>query len=276
VTSGRGSQGPVDEHFSEGASYWLDIYNARSLQGFVYRERTRIALAWVDALGLAAGARVLEVGCGAGFATVELARRGFAVESVDSSGDMVAAASRRVEEAGLLDGVTLSVADVHALPYESESFALVIGLGVLPWLHSPELAIRELARVLVPDAHAIVTADNRLRLNMLLEPAENPLVVPLKRVWRAARSAPRGVVSHLYTPSRVDSMLASAGLEPERRATIGFGPFTFVWRPVLGNRIGFRLHFWLERLANRRAPRLRRLGWHYVVSARRRGGRLPD
>jgi SAM-dependent methyltransferase len=170
--------------------------------------------------------------------------------------------------------VDVSIADVHALPHQAGRFALVIALGVFPWLHSPERAVQELARVLAPAGHAVVTADNRLRLNMLVEPAENPLLVPLKVAWRAARRAwgapPLGAVPRLYTPRRVDHMLRTAGLQPERRTTVGFGPFTFRWRPVLGDRAGLRLHFLLQRLAGRGLPRLRRVGWHYVVSARRR------
>jgi SAM-dependent methyltransferase len=264
----------IDARFGEAAGYWRDVYAHEGLQGLVYRERMKAALAWIDALRLAPGARVLEVGCGAGHTTVELARRGLTVTSSDSSEDMVSAASRQVAEAGLADAVTMDVADVHALPHPDDSFALVVALGVFPWLHSPELAVQELARVLAPDGHAVVTADNALRLNMLIEPAQNPLLVPLKLAWRAARRAlgspPDEMVPRLYTPSSVDRMLRTAGLEPERRTTVGYGPFTFRWRPVLGDRTGLRLHFWLQGLAGRGVPGLRRAGWHYVVSARRR------
>jgi SAM-dependent methyltransferase len=294
-------QDRTSAHFDRAAAYWRDVYAEDSLQALVYRRRQELVLEWVDALALPAGSRVLEVGCGAGLATVELARRGFSLTSTDASGDMVELASRRVAESGVGggdaggvgvgdgvgDGVSVSVADVHALPYPSGSFALVVGLGVLPWLHSPERAVEELARVLAPGGHAIVTADNRLRLNLLVEPAESPLVVPLKYAWRVARRAARrargragghghgngtgqqSAVSRLHTPRRVDRMLVDAGLQPVRRTTVGFGPFTVLWRPVLGDRAGLLLDHRLGRLAERRVPRLRRTGWHYVVCARK-------
>src|SRR3954467_8941380 len=99
-------QGVVDDPFGQTADYWRDVYEHEGLQGLVYRERMQAALAWVDELGLPQGSRVLEVGSGAGLATVELARRGFPVEATDSSADMAAATSRRVEEAGLRDSVS--------------------------------------------------------------------------------------------------------------------------------------------------------------------------
>jgi SAM-dependent methyltransferase len=268
--AGAERQSRTDAYFADTAAYWHDVYLQGDLQGLVYRERMQTVLTWVDELLLSPGARVLEVGCGAGLATVELARRGLAVVSSDSSGDMVALAARRVAEAGLGDDVALSVADVHALPHETGSFDLVVALGVLPWLHSPDTAVRELARVLAPGGHAIVTADNRLRLNLLVEPRESPLLTPLKLLRRAARRGRSpGPVSHLHTPLRVNRMLGDAGLVPERRVTVGFGPFTFLGRLVLGDRIGWRLHRLLQKLAARGVPGLRWAGWHYVVSARR-------
>lgn len=283
MTSGTGAdpQNRTDAHFGEAADYWRDIYAEPVLQGLVYQARMQAALAWIDALPLGPGARVLEVGCGAGLATLELAQRGFAVTSTDSSPEMVARASRRIAQAALAADVVVSVADVHELPHASSSFDLVLALGVLPWLHSPPRALEELSRVLAPGGHAIVSADNRLRLNGLVEPAESPLVTPAKHLWRAVRGlrgqARSGAVSRLYTPARVDGWLVAAGLRPERRTTIGFGPFTFFWRPVLRDETGRRLEVRLDRLSARRATWLRRHGWHYLVLARRESqvSRMP-
>jgi SAM-dependent methyltransferase len=265
-------QDRTDAYFDRAAAYWRDVYAAEDLQGLVYRERMQAALAWIDALDLRRGANVLEVGCGAGWATLELARRGFAVQSTDSSADMVSLASRVVADGGHGDDVAVHVADVHDLPHADGCFELVVALGVLPWLHSPQRALEQIGRVLAPGGHAIVSADNRLRLNGLVEPAESPLVVLPKYGWRAVRrlrgQRRTGAASRLHEPARVDRWLVAAGLEPERRTTVGFGPFTVFWRPVLPDRTGIRLHRALGRGAEQR-PRLRRHGWHYLVSARR-------
>ena len=229
-------------------------------------------LEWVDALGLPPGASVLDAGCGAGAATVELARRGFAVQAVDASREMVEIASQRVAHEGLTDAVTVAFADVYALPYPDGTFSLVVALGVLPWLESPEHAIAEMARLVAPGGHVILTADNRLRLNWLVEPAENPFAAPLKYAWRAVRryrSERSSPISRLHSPKTVHRMLAGAGLEPERWATVGFGPFTFRWRPIFSDQTGLALDRALGRLAQRWFRPLRRAGSHYTVSARR-------
>jgi len=59
----------------------------------------------------------------------------------------------------------------------------VIGMGVAPWLHSLNTAIREFARVLRPGGYLILTADNRWRLNHVLDPLFfPPLRVPRRSV----------------------------------------------------------------------------------------------
>jgi len=66
----------VDEHFDRRSDYWRDVYGGDSAESLAYRERMETALAWVDQLNLPAGASALDVGCGAGLMTVELAARG--------------------------------------------------------------------------------------------------------------------------------------------------------------------------------------------------------
>lgn len=55
----------------------------------------------VEELRLQPGAAVLDVGCGTGRHTIELARRGFAVTGVDLSEGMLAEARRTAGQAGL-------------------------------------------------------------------------------------------------------------------------------------------------------------------------------
>jgi SAM-dependent methyltransferase len=265
----------VRAHFGRRTRFWEGVYGQNDVAGLFYRERMETAMRWVDELGLPPGSRVLEVGCGAGLATVELCRRGFAVEAVDSSSEMVACAQRRVAGSGLGYTAVVRLADVHTLPQETGRFILILALGVLPWLHSPDRATAELARVLAPGGHLIATTDNPKRLNRIVEPRENPALALVGEAARAVRRRrgwrPPAAQARRDLPADVDRMLVSAGLEPQRRCTVGFGPFTFRGRPFLGARTGIRLHMWLRTLSARRVPRLRRHGWDYLVSARRIG-----
>src|SRR5262249_7924185 len=151
------------------AHYWQAVYDDPRLQGVIYRERQRAVLERVDELGPPRGASVLEIGCGAGFLTVELPGRGYEVRAVDASDAMVELAADRLRAAGLIGNVSAQVADVHSLPFPDGAFSLVIAVGLLPWLQWPPRALQEIARVLQPNGALVMTADNRARLNALVD-----------------------------------------------------------------------------------------------------------
>jgi 2-polyprenyl-3-methyl-5-hydroxy-6-metoxy-1,4-benzoquinol methylase len=264
-----GSPGePVERYFDAEAPYWRDVYAEAGLQGLIYRQRMELALRWIEQLGPAAGSEALEVGAGAGLLSVALARRGLRVTSTDSSSEMVALTEALAEREGQADAVAVELADAHRLEFASGRFSLVVALGVLPWLHDPARAVREMSRVLAAGGLLVLSADNALRLNVLL--GQNPLLEPPKAAYRALarrRGAELAARSRLDTPARVGRMVRSAGLRPVQRASVGFGPLTLGGRPLLAEPTALRLHGRLQELADRDLPLIRSLGWHVVLAA---------
>jgi SAM-dependent methyltransferase len=260
----------VNAHFDAAASYWQAVYDDPRLQGVIYRERQRAVLQRVDALSLPRGSSALEIGCGAGFLTVELAGRGYAVRAVDASDAMVDLAAARVRSAGLIGNVSTQLANVNALPFPDGAFSLVVAVGLLPWLDTPARALQEIARVLEPHGALVLTADNRARLNFLVDPRASPLLAPIKRLRRHLRGRKTaGATQRLHFPSHVNSLLKGAGLRPEHAGTVGFGPFSIWSHEPLSDAAAVGLHERLQALADRGVPILRATGWHYLVSARK-------
>ena len=151
----------VDAHFQSHVAQWRDVYEQAGVEGAIYRKRLEIALRWVDELAMQPGEEVLEIGCGSGRCTVALARRGYLVQATDSVAGMLNSTRQHAAEAGVSASVSTSLGDAHALVFPESAFGLVLAIGVVPYLHSPETALREMARVLKNGGFLLITAGNR-------------------------------------------------------------------------------------------------------------------
>lgn len=95
---------------------------------------------------------VLDVGCGAGSTACIIAERyGAYVQGIDISEVMISKAEDRANKLGMTDKVTFRVADVYELPFEDDSFDVVIIESVLlPLPGDKKKAMAEMVRVLRP------------------------------------------------------------------------------------------------------------------------------
>jgi 2-polyprenyl-3-methyl-5-hydroxy-6-metoxy-1,4-benzoquinol methylase len=100
-------------------------------------------------------ARVLDVGCGPGIWTRELARRGYRVSAIDLTSAAVALAKNSLELLGLK--ADIQEGDAENLPFADASFDGVVSHGVIH--HTPDTAkcVREMARILRPGGTAVVS-----------------------------------------------------------------------------------------------------------------------
>ncbi|MEU0136950.1 methyltransferase domain-containing protein [Streptomyces sp. NPDC006296] len=97
------------------------------------------------------GRTVLDVGCGPGTITADLAAlvAPGRVTAVDASGDVLERAARAAAERGA-DNVEFAIADVHDLDFPDDSFDVVHAHQVLQHVGDPVRALREMRRVCRP------------------------------------------------------------------------------------------------------------------------------
>src|SRR5436309_3474266 len=102
-----------------------------------------LAARFADLAGVRPGQRALDVGCGPGALTAELAGRLGAGEvcAVDPSESLAGAAGER------LPGVTVSVAAAERLPFPDGAFDAVLAQLVVHFMSDPVAGLREMRRV---------------------------------------------------------------------------------------------------------------------------------
>jgi SAM-dependent methyltransferase len=104
------------------------------------------------------GERILEVGPGTGYYTLDVAewvKPEGTVEILDLQQEMLDHTMRAAAERGLAN-ITPTRADATAMPYEDDSFDAAFLVTVLGEIPDQEAALRELARVLRPGGRLVV------------------------------------------------------------------------------------------------------------------------
>ena len=171
--------------------------------------RRRISLFWslLPALGLPEGAPVLDLGCGAGTYVRLLGGLGHRTFGLDYS---LPSLARAVAGDPGQKGRYLA-GEAYALPFATESFDLVVSIGVLQALGDPARALAEMARVVRPGGALVVEA-----LNGRSAPAL------ARRALERLRGQPRRVRTD--APSEVRVWLADSGLEVRAEAGLCLPP----------------------------------------------------
>jgi ubiquinone/menaquinone biosynthesis C-methylase UbiE len=123
-----------------------------------------------DALRLAAppaGARILDVACGPGTLSFIAAQQGHPVDALDFSPLMIEKLEHR-KRAQSVTAVTAQVGDGQHLPYDDATFGAAFSMFGLMFFPDRAQGRRELRRVLVPGARAVVSSWHRLEGNPVM------------------------------------------------------------------------------------------------------------
>lgn len=115
---------------------------------------------YVHALDHVSGGRVLDLGCGSGYGTAELA------DSLPRIVGLDRIAPDRTNQRENVDWVR---ADLRGNPLASDSFHLIVSFQVIEHLEDPTLYLEAMARLLRPEGLAILTTPN-----LLTSDRENP------------------------------------------------------------------------------------------------------
>lgn len=108
----------------------------------------------LDKWNIPAGQRLLDVGCGAGQTAIPAAKLGIDVTGIDLAENLIQHARHKATEANLK--AQFDVGDAEALPYENESFDVVISMFGAMFAPRPDQVVSEFVRVLKPGGRLLM------------------------------------------------------------------------------------------------------------------------
>jgi SAM-dependent methyltransferase len=176
-------------------------------------------------LGAGPGTKLLDVGCGSGYAARMAAEFGAEVTGIDVTPELLEIARERLPGAEFVEG------DMDSLPFPDESFDGVVGFNAFQFADDPVGAVREGARVLRPGGRLAATTfaeperNESTALHLALEPlratgraaggeAGAATVGEAEGATASEAGAGRHLPYALSEPGGLEELLRSAGLSP--------------------------------------------------------------
>lgn len=167
-----------------------------------------------ERLAVSPGDRVLDVGCGPGYLTSEIAALvgpDGEVAGIDISASMLALARRRCAGAG--GRVTLREGRCEDVPFPDASFDAAVSVQVYEYVEDIERALAELYRVLRPGGRAVILDTDWDSL--VWHSADRPRMRRILELWDDH-------VAHPRLPRRLGPLLREAGFREEGLTTLTF------------------------------------------------------
>jgi arsenite methyltransferase len=166
----------------------------------------------MEALSLAPGERVLEVGFGGGGLIGLMLQRAASVAALDLSPAMVKGAGRRFRRAIREGGLELHCGDADTLPFEPAAFDAVVTLNTIYFWNQPEAVLLECRRVLRPGGRLVLGMDDAAELRAWPGHRYGFRVYEVEEVMERMRSAGFARLRLLtaHTPGRVHCVVGTA------------------------------------------------------------------
>jgi len=154
----------VKEKGRETSAEWdANLYNAK--HDFVWKYGSDV----VSLLAPSAGERILDLGCGTGHLTSQIAESGAQVTGVDRSAEMVAAAR------AAYPNLKFEIADARNLSFREE-FDAVFSNATLHWVHEPELVLQGVCQALRPGGRFVAELGGHKNIQTMKEAFDSVLM----------------------------------------------------------------------------------------------------
>lgn len=149
----------IVRHFDTTVHHWKNLYDIKSRWDSYNDKQYR--LNYVASMVPSKSGDALDVGSGAGQFLIYLDRLGYRVTGLDISQMMVRESLDRLRNQKTKYASVL-LGDCENTPFPDNCFDLYTAMGVIEYLDTDDLMIKECSRILKPGGIGIITARNRL------------------------------------------------------------------------------------------------------------------
>ncbi|WP_135854809.1 methyltransferase domain-containing protein [Halorussus salinus] len=145
--------------------YLSKVYD--TVNPFIWNEEMRDQA--LEMLDISEDDRVLDVGCGTGFATEGLLEHTENVHGLDQS---VHQMEKAWEKLGKRDPVSFYRGDAERLPFKDDTFDVVWSSGSIEYWPNPVVALRDMRRVVKPGGQVLVVGPNYPKSSVMQKVAD--------------------------------------------------------------------------------------------------------
>ncbi|TGU94847.1 class I SAM-dependent methyltransferase [Mesorhizobium sp. M00.F.Ca.ET.151.01.1.1] len=207
------------------------VHDASGYEQLMGRWSRKLAPKFIGFAGLAPGEKILDVGCGTGSLTFELAKSAelASIEAIDFSPVFVEAAKRRNAD----PRIEIQQADATALPFADNAFDRALALLVLHFVPEAGKAVAEMRRVTRPGGVVAAVVWDHLGgmagMRMMID-----TVAALSESGRQLRS--RYCFQPMMQPGEMKRSFVEQGLadvtETELMIRMDYQDFADFWAPI--------------------------------------------
>jgi len=141
--------------------------------------------------------RIIDVGCGFGGTDIVLAKQlpGCEIVGIDLSEPLLRQAKQLVQAAKLEKRLKFELGDVQEIPYDENSFDVVLNINMVHLVEDPVQMLNEIERVLVPDGFLFIADLKRSWLGLIEKEIRSALTLEEGRELLSRSKVREGVFS---------------------------------------------------------------------------------
>lgn len=147
-------------YYRSKSSVYNERYSVRA-NGDLLWVRHNAILDMVQGWSLPRKSRLLDLGCGPGMLTRDLAKMGYRGTGLDASPAMIEHSSQQALAQGISDSWTYQLGDVEKVPFPDASFDGAVCSGVIDYVPTDDKLLAEVARVLKPGGRCLLCFTNK-------------------------------------------------------------------------------------------------------------------